>query len=141
MIEAQHFIVAIAGHVDHGNSALVKALTGTDPDRLAEEKARVITVDLGFARLELPASALGDSSHLLCNLYVPGYEEFAKNMVAGVGSIDLALFVVAADDGWMPQTEERLQILAKQLRLSRFAVLFAWRKRRRPPCVCPYTPR
>ena len=111
MAEPQHFIVATAGHVDHGKSALVKALTGTDPDRLPEEKARGITIDLGFAHLELPASAPGASSFLLGIVDVPGHEDFVKNMVAGVGSIDLALFVVAADDGWMPQTEEHLQIL------------------------------
>ncbi|MBZ5697420.1 MAG: selenocysteine-specific translation elongation factor [Acidobacteriia bacterium] len=111
MAEPQHFIVATAGHVDHGKSALVKALTGTDPDRLPEEKARGITIDLGFAHLELPASVPGPSSFLLGIVDVPGHEDFVKNMVAGVGSIDLALFVVAADDGWMPQTEEHLQIL------------------------------
>jgi selenocysteine-specific elongation factor len=112
MPEPQHFIVATAGHVDHGKSALVKALTGTDPDRLPEEKARGITIDLGFAHLELPASAPGASSFLLGIVDVPGHEDFIKNMVAGVGSIDVALFVVAADDGWMPQTEEHLQILS-----------------------------
>jgi selenocysteine-specific elongation factor len=112
MTEPQHFIVATAGHVDHGKSALVKALTGTDPDRLPEEKARGITIDLGFAHLELPASAHGASPFLLGIVDVPGHEDFVKNMVAGVGSIDLALFVVAADDGWMPQTEEHLQILS-----------------------------
>jgi selenocysteine-specific elongation factor len=111
MAEPQHFIVATAGHVDHGKSALVKALTGTDPDRLPEEKARGITIDLGFAHLELPASTSGAPSFLLGIVDVPGHEDFVKNMVAGVGSIDLALFVVAADDGWMPQTEEHLQIL------------------------------
>ena len=111
MAEPQHFIVATAGHVDHGKSALVKALTGTDPDRLPEEKARGITIDLGFAHLELPASAPGLLVFLLGIVDVPGHEDFVKNMVAGVGSIDLALFVVAADDGWMPQTEEHLQIL------------------------------
>jgi len=111
MAEPQHFIVATAGHVDHGKSALVKALTGTDPDRLPDEKARGITIDLGFAHLELPAAAPGTSSFLLGIVDVPGHEDFVKNMVAGVGSIDLALFVVAADDGWMPQTEEHLQIL------------------------------
>jgi len=113
MIE-QHFIVATAGHVDHGKSALVKALTGIDPDRLPEEKARGITIDLGFAHLELPAPPRADSSDTVFRLGivdVPGHEDFVKNMVAGVGSIDLALFVVAADDGWMPQTEEHLQIL------------------------------
>src|ERR1700692_2534194 len=111
MADPQHFIVATAGHVDHGKSALVKALTGTDPDRLPEEKARGITIDLGFARLDLVASAPGAPSFHLGIVDVPGHEDFVKNMVSGVGSIDLALFVVAADDGWMPQTEEHLQIL------------------------------
>ena len=100
----KHYIVATAGHVDHGKSALVRALTGTDPDRLPEEKARGITIDLGFAHLALPGLDLG-------LVDVPGHEDFVKNMVAGVGSVDVALFVVAADDGWMPQTEEHLQIL------------------------------
>src|SRR3984893_819242 len=112
MAEPQHFIVASAGHVDHGKSALVKALTGIDPDRLPEEKVRGITIDLGFAHLDLPASAPGGSSFQLGIVDVPGHEDFVKKMVAGVGSIDLALFVVAADDGWMPQTEEHLQILS-----------------------------
>src|SRR5947209_5692387 len=107
----KHFILATAGHVDHGKSALVKALTGTDPDRLPEEKARGITIDLGFAHLELSARLPEASSLLLGIVDVPGHEDFVKNMVAGVGSIDVALFVVAADDGWMPQTEEHLQIL------------------------------
>src|SRR4051812_15378648 len=100
------YILATAGHVDHGKSALVRTLTGTDPDRLPEEKARGITIDLGFAHLDLPEA----NAHLGI-VDVPGHEDFVKNMVAGVGSIDLALFVVAADDGWMPQTEEHLQIL------------------------------
>ncbi len=112
MADPQHFIVATAGHVDHGKSTLVKALTGTDPDRLPEEKARGITIDLGFARLDLVASAPEAPSFQLGIVDVPGHEDFVKNMVAGVGSIDIALFVVAADDGWMPQTEEHLQILA-----------------------------
>ena len=108
-----HFIIATAGHVDHGKSALVKALTGTDPDRLPEEKARGITIDLGFAHLELPATRNPQPSTFQLGIIdVPGHEDFVKNMVAGVGSIDLALFVVAADDGWMPQTEEHLQILS-----------------------------
>ena len=111
MAATQHFIVATAGHVDHGKSALVKALTGIDPDRLPEEKSRGITIDLGFAHLELPSSKPGNSPYLLGIVDVPGHEDFVKNMVAGVGSIDLALLVVAADDGWMPQTEEHLQIL------------------------------
>ncbi len=100
----KHFIVGTAGHVDHGKSTLVRALTGTDPDRLPEEKRRGITIDLGFAHL-----ALGDLE--LGIVDVPGHEDFIKNMAAGVGSVDAALFVVAADDGWMPQTEEHLQIL------------------------------
>src|SRR6202171_3675111 len=111
MPDRQHFIVATAGHVDHGKSALIKALTGTDPDRLPEEKARGITIDLGFAHLELFSPAPNSASFLLGIVDVPGHEDFVKNMVAGVGSVDLALLVVAADDGWMPQTEEHVQIL------------------------------
>src|ERR1700758_1011688 len=107
----KHFILATAGHVDHGKSALVKALTGTDPDRLPEEKARGITIDLGFAHLKLASSTAESSSLMLGIVDVPGHEGFVKNMVAGVGSINLALLVIAADDGWMPQTEEHLQIL------------------------------
>jgi selenocysteine-specific elongation factor len=107
----RHFILATAGHVDHGKSALIKALTGTDPDRLPEEQLRGITIDLGFAHLELPDLSNPSSSLALGIVDVPGHEDFVKNMVAGVGSIDLALLVVAADDGWMPQTEEHLQIL------------------------------
>jgi selenocysteine-specific elongation factor len=107
----RHFILATAGHVDHGKSALIKALTGTDPDRLPEEKLRGITIDLGFAHLELRDPAEGSPPIVLGIVDVPGHEDFVKNMVAGVGSIDLALLVVAADDSWMPQTEEHLQIL------------------------------
>ncbi len=116
----KHFIIATAGHVDHGKSALVKALTGTDPDRLPEEKARQITIELGFAArqitIELGFAELnltapnGEAIHAGI-VDVPGHEDFVRNMIAGVGSINLALFVVAADDGWMPQTEEHLQIL------------------------------
>jgi selenocysteine-specific elongation factor len=106
----KHFILATAGHVDHGKSALVKALTGTDPDRLPEEKKREITIDLGFAELNLAGP---DEQPLQIGIVdVPGHEDFVRNMIAGVGSIDLALLVVAADDGWMPQTEEHLQILS-----------------------------
>ena len=101
----QHAILATAGHIDHGKSSLVKALSGTDPDRLPEEKERGMTIDLGFAHLELPGRNLGIVD-------VPGHQDFVKNMVAGVGAVDLALLVVAADDGWMPQTEEHLQILS-----------------------------
>jgi len=116
-----NFILATAGHVDHGKSSLVKALTGTDPDRLPEEKARGITIDLGFAHLALqaPPSTLNKcqsgsdhpSTFSVGIVDVPGHEDFVRNMIAGIGSIDLALLVVAADDGWMPQTEEHLQIL------------------------------
>jgi selenocysteine-specific elongation factor len=110
-MSAHHFIIATAGHVDHGKSALVKALSGTDPDRLPEEKARGITIDLGFAHLTVSSEETPSASFDLGIVDVPGHEDFVKNMVAGVGSIDLALFVIAADDGWMPQTEEHLQIL------------------------------
>ena len=86
----------------------MKALSGMEPDRLPEEKARKITIDLGFAELNLT----GPNGDLHAGIIdVPGHEDFVRNMIAGVGSIDLALFVVAADDGWMPQTEEHLQIL------------------------------
>ncbi|MFZ0916664.1 MAG: selenocysteine-specific translation elongation factor [Candidatus Udaeobacter sp.] len=108
-MSTRHFVIATAGHVDHGKSALVKALTGTDPDRLPEEKARNITIELGFAELNLTAPN-GETIHAGI-IDVPGHEDFVRNMIAGVGSIDLALFVVAADDGWMRQTEEHLQIL------------------------------
>lgn len=108
-----HYILATAGHVDHGKSSLVKALTGIDPDRLPEEKARGITIDLGFANLDLETVANGEKRTFHLGLVdVPGHEDFVKNMVAGVGSVDLALIAVAADDGWMPQTEEHLQILS-----------------------------
>ena len=123
-----NFILATAGHVDHGKSTLVKALTGTNPDRLPEEKARGITIDLGFAHLELsaPPSSLNNcrsnagaartseqpSTFSVGIVDVPGHEDFVRNMIAGIGSINLALLVVAADDGWMPQTEEHLQILS-----------------------------
>ena len=115
----KHFILATAGHVDHGKSALVKALTGTDPDRLPEEKARQITIDLGFAELNIAGP---DEQRFHIGIVdVPGHEDFVRNMIAGVGSIDLALLVVAADDGWMPQTEEHVQIL-NYLRVQRGVV-------------------
>ena len=110
MIE-KNFILATAGHIDHGKSALVKALTGVDPDRLPEEKMRGITIDLGFAQLRLLSPNDSGETYNVGIIDVPGHEDFVKNMVAGVGAIDLALLVVAADDGWMPQTEEHLQIL------------------------------
>ena len=98
-------IVATAGHVDHGKTALVHALTGVDTDRLPEEKKRGLTIDLGFAYHPL------DAGHVLGFVDVPGHERFVRNMLAGVGSIDLALVVVAADDGVMPQTREHTAIL------------------------------
>src|SRR5438094_6786199 len=107
-MKLKRFILATAGHVDHGKSALVHALTGTDPDRLPEEKLRGITIELGFAQLEL---RMPDALLSVGIVDVPGHEDFVKNMVAGVGSIDLALLVVAADDGWMAQTEEHFRIL------------------------------
>ena len=99
------FVIGTAGHVDHGKSVLVKTLTGIDPDRLAEEKERGLTIDLGFAWLTLP------SGREVSVVDVPGHERFVKNMLAGVGGIDLALLVIAADEGVMPQTKEHLAIL------------------------------
>ena len=120
-MSSKHFVVATAGHVDHGKSALVKALTGTDPDRLPEEKARQITIDLGFAHLELPVDDAGSDPLSVSIVDVPGHEDFVRNMIAGLGSVDLAVLVVAADDGWMRQTEEHLQILS-YLRVPRLVV-------------------
>ena len=97
--------IGTAGHIDHGKSTLVEALTGIDPDRLAEEKARGMTIDLGFAWLTLPGG------REVSVVDVPGHEGFIKNMLAGVGGIDAALLVVAADEGVMPQTREHLAIL------------------------------
>ena len=96
------FVIGTAGHVDHGKSTLIEALTGIDPDRLAEEKAREMTIDLGFAWI-----TLGDEEEVGI-VDVPGHRDFIENMLAGVGGIDLALFVVAADEGVMPQTREHL---------------------------------
>jgi len=98
-------VVATAGHVDHGKSTLVLALTGTDPDRFPEEKERGLTIDLGFAFCELP------SGLVVGFVDVPGHVRFVKNMLAGVGAVDVALLVIAANEGWMPQTEEHVQIL------------------------------
>lgn len=99
------YVVATAGHVDHGKSTLVLGLTGVDPDRWAEEKARGLTIDLGFAQLSL------DPSTSVSIVDVPGHIRFLKNMLAGVGAIDACLFVVAATEGWKPQSEEHLRIL------------------------------
>ena len=97
-------IIGTAGHVDHGKSTLVQALTGRDPDRWTEEKERGLTIDLGFAWALLGEETVGFVD-------VPGHERFIKNMLAGVGGLDVALFVVAADEGWMPQSEEHLAVL------------------------------
>ncbi|RIK63000.1 MAG: selenocysteine-specific translation elongation factor [Planctomycetota bacterium] len=105
-------ILGTAGHIDHGKSSLVKALTGTDPDRLPEEKARGMTIELGFARLLLPDEAGRPDALQVGIVDVPGHEKFVRTMVAGATGIDLALLVVAADDGVMPQTREHVDILS-----------------------------
>src|SRR6202041_1464329 len=100
----KHVIVGLAGHIDHGKTALVKALTGIDADRLEEEKRRGITIDLGFAHLQLtPNLRLGFVD-------VPGHQRFVKNMLAGAGGFDLVLFVIAADESIKPQTREHFDI-------------------------------
>src|SRR6266516_792760 len=96
-------IVGTAGHIDHGKSALVRALTGKDPDRLPEEKKRGITIDIGFADLDLGDVHIGF-------IDVPGHERFVKNMLAGVHGMDLVLLVIAADESVMPQTREHFDI-------------------------------
>ncbi len=101
----RHVVVGTAGHVDHGKTALVKALTGTDTDRFPEEKSRGITIDIGFATLVLPDGTRASV------VDVPGHEDFVRNMVAGATGVDVALLVVAADEGVMPQTVEHLAIL------------------------------
>ena len=98
-------VVATAGHVDHGKSSLIQRLTGMDPDRFAEEKRRGLTIDLGYAWCTLP------SGREIGFVDVPGHERFVRNMLAGVGPVRLVLFVVAADEGWKPQSEEHLQIV------------------------------
>ncbi|MEE8169008.1 MAG: selenocysteine-specific translation elongation factor, partial [Phycisphaerae bacterium] len=103
-------ILGTAGHIDHGKSRLVQALTGTDPDRLPEEQARGMTIELGFAHLDLPGRD-GQPGVRLGIVDVPGHERFVRTMVAGATGIDLGLLVVAADDGVMPQTREHAEIL------------------------------
>ena len=100
----KHLIVGTAGHVDHGKTALVRALTGVDTDRLKEEKDRGITIELGFAPLQLPDGPMVDI------VDVPGHERFVRHMVAGAAGIDLVVLVIAADEGVMPQTREHLHI-------------------------------
>src|SRR5512146_499411 len=108
-------VIGTAGHVDHGKTALVKALTGIDTDRLAEEKRRGITIELGFAHLALPALPLslskGQGERVEVGVVdVPGHERFVRAMAAGAGGMDLVILVVAADEGVMPQTREHLDI-------------------------------
>ncbi|MCM2271467.1 MAG: GTP-binding protein, partial [candidate division Zixibacteria bacterium] len=98
-------VIGTAGHIDHGKSSIVKRLTGTDPDRLPEEKARGMTIDLGFAFYHT------DAGETIALVDVPGHERFVKNMIAGAGGIDAVMLVVAADDGWMPQSQEHYQIV------------------------------
>src|SRR2546425_3670200 len=104
MTAPRQIVVGTAGHIDHGKSLLVRALTGIDPDRLKEEKERGIMIDLGFARLTL------DDGTRIGFIDVPGHERFVKNMLAGVGGIDLALLVIAADESIKPQTREHFEI-------------------------------
>ncbi len=99
------YVVGTAGHIDHGKTLLVKALTGIDCDRLPEEKERQMTIDLGFAQMELPGTGTASV------IDVPGHERFIRNMVSGAWGIDLGLLIVAADDGWMPQTEDHFRVL------------------------------
>ena len=101
----KHLVIGTAGHVDHGKTALVRALTGVETDRFPEEKERGISIDIGFAQFQLPT---GRKAALID---VPGHEKFIKNMLAGITGIDLVLLVVAADEGVMPQTQEHLDIL------------------------------
>ena len=96
-------VIGTAGHIDHGKSTLVLALTGTDPDRLKEEKSRGITIDLGFAHAEIGGQDIAFVD-------VPGHERFVKNMLAGVGGIDVVMLVIAADEAVMPQTREHFAI-------------------------------
>ncbi|QZY57068.1 selenocysteine-specific translation elongation factor [Crassaminicella profunda] len=102
----KHIIIGTAGHIDHGKTTLIKALTGVDADRLKEEKKRGITIELGFAHFDLPS---GKRAGIID---VPGHEKFIKNMLAGIGGIDIVLLVIAADEGVMPQTQEHLDILS-----------------------------
>ncbi len=98
------FVIGTAGHIDHGKSSLILRLTGIDPDRLPEEKERAMTIDLGFSWYDTP------DGQRIGIVDVPGHERFVRNMIAGAGGIDAVILVVAADDGWMPQTREHLSI-------------------------------
>ena len=93
----KNVIIATAGHVDHGKTSLIKSLSDQDTDRLPEEKKRELTIDLGFAEMQLGGNRIGF-------IDVPGHQDFIKNMVSGVCAVDLILLVISAEDGWMPQT-------------------------------------
>src|SRR5262249_31082829 len=108
VVRMKSVIVGTAGHIDHGKTSLVKALTGIDADRLEEEKRRGITIDIGFAHLELPAP--NGELLRLGFVDVPGHERFVRNMLAGIGGIDMVMLVVAADEGIKPQTREHFDI-------------------------------
>src|SRR5256885_1654327 len=101
----KHVIIGTAGHVDHGKTSLIQALTGTNTDRLKEEQERGMTIDIGFASLKLPDGTVAGI------VDVPGHERFLKNMLAGASGVDVVLLVVAADESVMPQTVEHLEIL------------------------------
>ena len=109
-------IIGTAGHVDHGKTWLIKALTGVDTDRLQEEKKRGITIELGFASLP------NDEGLKIGIIDVPGHEKFVKNMLAGIGGIDLVLLIIGLDEGVMPQTREHFEILKKRCGRSRRSV-------------------
>src|SRR5437870_5056986 len=104
-VQAGSFVLGTAGHIDHGKSTLVKALTGIDPDRLEEERRRGMTIDLGFAYLDLAGG------RRVAIVDVPGHQRFLKNMLAGVHGMDAVMLVIAADEGPMPQTREHLAII------------------------------
>jgi selenocysteine-specific elongation factor len=118
----KQIILGTAGHIDHGKTSLIRALTGIDTDRLKEEKERGITIELGFAHLALP------DGRLLGIVDVPGHEKFVKNMVAGATGIDLVALVIAADEGVMPQTREHLEICSLLICRKPFWPMHRWRK-------------
>ncbi|MCP4728338.1 MAG: selenocysteine-specific translation elongation factor, partial [bacterium] len=98
------YIVGTSGHIDHGKTALIKALTGIDCDRLPEEKKREMTIDIGFSQIDYPRFGT------VSIIDVPGHERFIRNMVVGAWGVDLALLVIAVDDSWMPQTEDHFRV-------------------------------
>ncbi len=100
------YIIGTAGHIDHGKTSLIRALSGTDCDRLPEEKAREMTIDIGFAKIDYPKFGT------VSIIDVPGHERFIRNMVVGAWGVDIGLLVVAVDDGWMPQTEDHFRVLS-----------------------------